>query len=177
MTDETSTSSSPTRSAGLTRRRALQGAAWSVPVITVAAAAPAYAMSLTPPSVAATTVVLTNGGRVNHTVTLINSTAQATTALVVRCVLTYSGLEPRAYDFGEFDSAISPGWALQGDGKASGKTLDLTFLRTGEQLAGNGTLMLEFLCVQPAPPIGSTTTTVFPTPGTGAGGTAPWVVV
>ena len=167
--------SSPTSpSSRMTRRRALAGAAWSVPVITIATAAPAHAMSGPTQQVTSTTAVLTNGGQVRHTIVLANTGPAATTGLLVNCVLTYSGISPAAYDFRRFFHEISEGWALQNDGIAEGKTLDLTFVRTGDQLASGGSATLMFTCVQPAPPIGSTVTTPLPTPGDGVQSVGVW---
>lgn len=168
------TATPTSRGSGISRRRALQGAAWSVPAITLATAAPAHAVSVNEPNVSSATTVITNGGQVQHRIVLTNAGSAATTALQVNCVLEYSGISPRAYNFAEFFNTISPGWVLQGDGLASGKTLDVTFLRTGTQLPGGAAVSLDFTCVQPAPPVGTTTTTPSPTPGTGVASVAVW---
>jgi hypothetical protein len=158
------------------RRRAVVGAAWSAPLVMAASATPAYASATSAPRVTSTTAVITNGGRVNHTIVLTNVGSEPTTSLDVVCVLTIANPGQNANDYDRFDNSVSEGWErVPGTGVANGQTMSVTFRRTDGVIEGNGgTLTLQFVCVQPAPPVGSTTTTPVPTPGTGVQSIGPW---
>jgi hypothetical protein len=179
---------------GFSRRRALKGAAWSVPAITLATATPAYAGSSTPPDIVTAMTAVINGGRVTHTVTLINNGDQPTANLVVNLVLTMTattafvttgGAVGHAYDQIQEIQGGTSLWTLEshvltlGSGPtatpADPDELALSFLRVGPQLPGGGQFTLQFVSIQPATPTGFSDATVMVTPGSAQPvATAPW---
>jgi len=156
---------------GLQRRTVVKAgahAAWAVPAITLATAAPAFAGSGTP-SVSASGVSGTVTGTGNNrsldvASTIANTGDGATTSLTVTYTITGASLT-----FGA-PTGISAGWSSSSTGGTG--TATYVFTRTGTQLAGGDSVPLNFSAPASRPNAtvpyaGNIAVNPTPTPGSG----------